>query len=234
MGRHIWFRTPTKDDRVDTFDLYLRKVDHQPDLDTARRRDELARITNGYSPAMIEQVCSMALTFAHSGGAHGVRLAGHRRGDDDDRIGHRHARRVRPGRDARGRDPRGRPRGRLARLHEGRAVDAPVDPQARQLARPSPGDREGGALLLVALGGVLQARLDARGDGRRTRVLRGELDPASAATSSRPRRARPGWSASAGWARSRSTWAGRVPDQRARRSREGGDGALRAHRPSGS
>ncbi len=68
MGRHIWFRTPTKDDRVDIFDLYLRKVDHQPDLDTERRRDELARITNGYSPAMIEQVCSMALTFAHSEG----------------------------------------------------------------------------------------------------------------------------------------------------------------------
>jgi len=68
MGRHIWFRTPTKDDRIDIFDLYLRKVDHQPDLDSARRRDELARITNGYSPAMIEQVCSMALTFAHSEG----------------------------------------------------------------------------------------------------------------------------------------------------------------------
>jgi ATP-dependent Zn protease len=68
MGRHIWFRTPTKDDRIDIFDLYLRKVDHEPDLDTERRRDELARITNGYSPAMIEQVCSMALTYAHSEG----------------------------------------------------------------------------------------------------------------------------------------------------------------------
>jgi ATP-dependent Zn protease len=68
MGRHIWFRTPTKDDRKDIFDLYLRKVDHEDDLDTDRRRDELARITNGYSPAMIEQVCSMALTFAHSEG----------------------------------------------------------------------------------------------------------------------------------------------------------------------
>ena len=68
MGRHIWFRTPTKDDRSDIFDLYLRKVEHEPDLDPERRRDELARITNGYSPAMIEQVCSMALTFAHSDG----------------------------------------------------------------------------------------------------------------------------------------------------------------------
>jgi ATP-dependent Zn protease len=68
MGRHIWFRTPTNKDRGDIFDLYLNKVAHDPDLDRERRRDELARITNGYSPAMIEQVCSMALTFAHSDG----------------------------------------------------------------------------------------------------------------------------------------------------------------------
>jgi cell division protease FtsH len=66
MGRHIWFRTPTKDDRKDIFDLYLKKVSHEEDLDTAERRDELARMTNGYSPAMIEQVCSMALTYAHA------------------------------------------------------------------------------------------------------------------------------------------------------------------------
>jgi ATP-dependent Zn protease len=68
MGRHIWFRTPTKDDRLDILDLYINKVDHEPDLDTDRRRDELARITNGYSPSMIEQCCSMALTIAHSEG----------------------------------------------------------------------------------------------------------------------------------------------------------------------
>jgi AAA+ superfamily predicted ATPase len=68
MGRHIWFRTPTKHDRLDIFDLYLDKVGHEPDLDTEKRRDELARVTNGYSPAMIEQVCSMALTIAHHDG----------------------------------------------------------------------------------------------------------------------------------------------------------------------
>jgi len=65
MGRHVWFRTPTKQDRLDVFDLYITKVAHEADLDTPRRRDEIARITNGYSPAMIEQVCSMALTHAH-------------------------------------------------------------------------------------------------------------------------------------------------------------------------
>src|SRR6266545_5330309 len=68
MGRHVWFRTPTKTDRLDIFDLYLAMVSHDADLDTEKRRDELARVTNGYSPAMIEQVCSMALTFAHHDG----------------------------------------------------------------------------------------------------------------------------------------------------------------------
>jgi ATP-dependent Zn protease len=68
MGRHVWLRTPTKTNRLDIFDLYINKVAHEPDLDSEKRRDELARITNGYSPAMIEQVCSMALTYAHSDG----------------------------------------------------------------------------------------------------------------------------------------------------------------------
>src|SRR5687768_6601413 len=68
MGRHVWFRTPTKQDRLDVFDLYITKVSHEVDLDSAKRRDEIARITNGYSPAMIEQVCSMALTLAHHEG----------------------------------------------------------------------------------------------------------------------------------------------------------------------
>jgi ATP-dependent Zn protease len=68
MGRHVWFRTPTKQDRLDIFDLYLGKVAHDPDLDRPERRDEIARITSGYSPAMIEQVCSLALTYAHHEG----------------------------------------------------------------------------------------------------------------------------------------------------------------------
>jgi len=68
MGRYVWLRTPTKKDRLDIFDLYLKKVSHDPELDTEKRRDEIARITNGYSPAMIEQVCSMALTYAHHEG----------------------------------------------------------------------------------------------------------------------------------------------------------------------
>jgi ATP-dependent Zn protease len=65
MGRHVWFRTPTKQDREDIFELYLSRVSHVADLDRPQRRDELSRMTMGYSPAMIEQVCSMALTIAH-------------------------------------------------------------------------------------------------------------------------------------------------------------------------
>ncbi|HEU5066430.1 MAG TPA: AAA family ATPase [Gaiellaceae bacterium] len=68
MGRHVWLRTPQKQDRQDIFDLYINKVAHTPELDTDKKRDELARITSGYSPAMIEQVCSMALTYAHAEG----------------------------------------------------------------------------------------------------------------------------------------------------------------------
>jgi hypothetical protein len=68
MGRHVWFRTPTKQDRLDILDLYIGKVQHDADLDSPRRRDEIARITNGYSPAMIEQITSMALTIAHHSG----------------------------------------------------------------------------------------------------------------------------------------------------------------------
>ena len=68
MGRHVYFRTPRWEDRRDIFDLYIKKVAHEADLDTPQRRDEMARITSGYSPAMIDQVCSMALTYAHSDG----------------------------------------------------------------------------------------------------------------------------------------------------------------------
>jgi ATP-dependent Zn protease len=68
MGRHVYFRTPTWEDRRDIFDLYLAKVAHEEELDEPAKRDELARITNGYSPAMIDQVCSMGLTYAHAAG----------------------------------------------------------------------------------------------------------------------------------------------------------------------
>jgi ATP-dependent Zn protease len=56
MGRHVWLRTPTKHDRKDIFDLYINKVSHEDDLDTEKRRDELARITSGYAQPLDSRV----------------------------------------------------------------------------------------------------------------------------------------------------------------------------------
>ena len=71
MGRQVQFRIPNKVDRADVLDFYMAKVAHTPDLDSEKRRDELARMTGGYSPAMIEQVCSIALMAAHHDGRAG-------------------------------------------------------------------------------------------------------------------------------------------------------------------
>jgi ATP-dependent Zn protease len=71
MGRQVQFRIPNKVDRADVLDFYMAKVAHTPDLDSPKRRDELARMTGGYSPAMIEQVCSLALMAAHHDGRPG-------------------------------------------------------------------------------------------------------------------------------------------------------------------
>jgi ATP-dependent Zn protease len=64
FGRQIIFRMPTKEDRKDIADLYFAKKKHDPDLDTPTKRDEFARVTDGYSPAMIEQATSVALMYA--------------------------------------------------------------------------------------------------------------------------------------------------------------------------
>ncbi len=65
FGLQVLFHTPDVDDRRDIIDLYLDRVAHVEDLDRSDRRDELARITMGHSPAMIKQVCSTALMRAH-------------------------------------------------------------------------------------------------------------------------------------------------------------------------
>ena len=64
FGRQIIFRMPIKDDRKDIAELYFAKKKHDPELDTPARRDEFARVADGYSPAMIEQALSLALMYA--------------------------------------------------------------------------------------------------------------------------------------------------------------------------
>ncbi|HEX4212878.1 MAG TPA: AAA family ATPase [Candidatus Dormibacteraeota bacterium] len=68
FGRTITFRMPTREDRKDIAELYFDKKAHDPELDSTARRDEFARITEGYSPAMIEQALSLALMYAFEEG----------------------------------------------------------------------------------------------------------------------------------------------------------------------
>ena len=68
FGRQIVFRLPNREDRKDIAALYFDKKQHDPALDTPDRREEFARITDGYSPADIEQVLSLALLYAFEDG----------------------------------------------------------------------------------------------------------------------------------------------------------------------
>jgi ATP-dependent Zn protease len=64
FGRQITFRMPTREDRKDIAELYFSRKAHDAELDLPSKREEFARITEGYSPAMIEQALSLALMYA--------------------------------------------------------------------------------------------------------------------------------------------------------------------------
>src|SRR5438309_81363 len=68
FGRMIHFDMPTRENRKDIADLYFSKKAHDPELDTPQRREEFARVTEGFSPADIEQATSMALMYAFEDG----------------------------------------------------------------------------------------------------------------------------------------------------------------------
>jgi len=68
FGRQLVFRLPDRESRKDIANLYFAKKQHDPALDTPSRRDEFARITEGYSPADIEQALSLALLYAFEDG----------------------------------------------------------------------------------------------------------------------------------------------------------------------
>jgi ATP-dependent Zn protease len=68
FGRQIIFRLPNREDRKDIAGLYFDKKQHDQALDTPSRREEFARITEGYSPADIEQVLSLSLLYAFEDG----------------------------------------------------------------------------------------------------------------------------------------------------------------------
>jgi ATP-dependent Zn protease len=64
FGRQITFLMPNREARKDIAALYFDRKQHDAELDTPARRDEFARITEGKSPADIEQVLSLALLYA--------------------------------------------------------------------------------------------------------------------------------------------------------------------------
>jgi ATP-dependent Zn protease len=72
FGRQIIFKMPDLEDRKDIADLYFSRVRHDVRLDEPETRNEFARITKGYSPAMIQQALSVGLMYAFEHGREGV------------------------------------------------------------------------------------------------------------------------------------------------------------------
>ena len=64
FDRSIHFGNPSRAGRREIVDYYLDRKAHEPDLDRQARRDQLAAVTLGYSPVMIEHVLDEALVWA--------------------------------------------------------------------------------------------------------------------------------------------------------------------------
>jgi ATP-dependent Zn protease len=64
FDRSIHFGLPSRSGRREIVDYYLDSKAHEPDLDRPARRDQLASITLGYSPVMIEHVLDEALVWS--------------------------------------------------------------------------------------------------------------------------------------------------------------------------
>jgi len=68
FDRRLYFDVPSRSGRRDLIDYFLGKKKHGPDLEDPARRDELAGMTFGYSPVMIEHLFDEALIWALRGG----------------------------------------------------------------------------------------------------------------------------------------------------------------------
>jgi ATP-dependent Zn protease len=64
FDRRLTFESPSKSGRRALVDHFLRSKAHAPELDDPERRDALAAITTGYSPAMLEGLFDEALVNA--------------------------------------------------------------------------------------------------------------------------------------------------------------------------
>jgi ATP-dependent Zn protease len=64
FDRSIHFDLPSRSGRREIIDYYVGKKAHDPELDRDDRRDQLAAMTFGYSPVMIEHLFDEALVWA--------------------------------------------------------------------------------------------------------------------------------------------------------------------------
>ncbi len=64
FDRSIHFDLPSRSGRREIIDFYLNKKAHVPELDKEERRDQLAAVTLGYSPVMIEHLFDEALVWS--------------------------------------------------------------------------------------------------------------------------------------------------------------------------
>lgn len=69
FDRSVHFDLPNRQGRREIIDYYLDKKAHSPELDEESRRNALAAMTFGYSPAMIEHILDEALVWALRRGA---------------------------------------------------------------------------------------------------------------------------------------------------------------------
>lgn len=68
FDRRLYFDVPSRSGRRDLIDYFLGKKSHGPEMDEPARREELAGMTFGYSPVMIEHLFDEALIWALRGG----------------------------------------------------------------------------------------------------------------------------------------------------------------------
>ncbi len=72
FDRRLYFDVPSRAGRRDLVDYFLEKKRHSADLDDPVRREELAGMTFGYSPVMIEHLFDEALIWALRQGRDGM------------------------------------------------------------------------------------------------------------------------------------------------------------------
>ena len=64
FDRILYFDLPSRAGRRDLVDYFLERRTHDPEMDTEDRRDELASMTLGYTPAMLEHILDEAIVWA--------------------------------------------------------------------------------------------------------------------------------------------------------------------------